>query len=173
MYRKIEIILQAFWDSVHYWLPCFVQVVIEVGILVRNIFLVYFSAHSPAKFSISSVARHCHEIGHPFDAVQIHPLYYCQKGRKIGRLEEYFTIKSLIHNNNRTLNNLDAVFTNHFIRFTLNYAPHAPFWFILNSYHLRFSVYFSFSSPYDGPHLGTETGRTVSKIFSCQFLFYL
>jgi len=82
------------------------------------------AAHSSGKFSISSVARHCHETEHPFDAVKIQPLYYCQKGRKMDRLEEYFTIKSL--NNNRTLNNLDAVFTNHFIRFTLNYAPHAP-----------------------------------------------
>ena len=74
--------------------------------------------------SISSVARHCRETGHPFDAVEINPLYYCQKGRKMDRLEEFLTIKSLSNNHNRTLNNLDSVFTNRFVRFTLNYAPH-------------------------------------------------
>ena len=75
--------------------------------------------------STSAVARHCYDEGHPFDHVKLSELHQCTSGRKLNRLEEYYTLLAVqgsSHSNYNILNDVDSVFVSHFIRFMLDYS---------------------------------------------------
>ena len=81
-------------------------------------------ANSLPTDSSSAVARHCHETGHPFDQVSLSPLYYCDHGPRLDRLEEYL-IRQFQQSSFEILNDIDSVFFNHFLRFTRLFSRYA------------------------------------------------
>ena len=78
----------------------------------------------------SAVARHCYDEGHPFAHVILSGLHQCTDGRKLDRLEEYYTLLAIqesARSNHNILNDVDSVFFNHFILFILDYSPSIQF----------------------------------------------
>ena len=70
-----------------------------------------------------AMAQHCKQQTHNYNNVETTILHFCQKGARMNRLEEIYTLEA-IHRSNRSgsniLNDLNAVFFNPFIRFNLD-----------------------------------------------------
>ena len=65
------------------------------------------------------MARHCFEKDHSYDDVHPKLLKTCEKGVRMNRLEELYTLKAVIDGKNtgfNVLNDLEAVFFDNFIR---------------------------------------------------------
>ena len=72
----------------------------------------------------SAMALHCLEKGHSYDGVHPQLLHPCEKGTRMNRLEELYTIKAVIEarsTGSNVLNDMEAVFFNNFIRYVLKY----------------------------------------------------
>ena len=72
----------------------------------------------------SAIARHCLEKGHSYEDVKPQLLHPCEKGARMNRLEELYTLNAVIEARNagfNVLNDTEAVFFNSFIRYVLNF----------------------------------------------------
>jgi len=73
----------------------------------------------------SAMAQHCHNNLHPFKDIKVSLFHQCETGTRMNKLEEYYTISTLLRarqSNFNLLNDLDCVFVNPFIRFHLNFV---------------------------------------------------
>jgi len=71
------------------------------------------------------MARHCYEHKHQFEDIA-NLLHYGERGNRLNRLEEVYTIEAVQRNlrtGSNILDDLSAVFLNPFLRFNLNYNP--------------------------------------------------
>ena len=69
------------------------------------------------------MARHCFEVKHSYNNVKASLLYPCEKGSRMNKLEEIYTLRTASDSNIKksftVLNDMQAVFFNYFIRFML------------------------------------------------------
>jgi len=66
--------------------------------------------------SVSAMAQHCLQNNHNFNNVVVNQLHFGEKGRRLNRLEEIYTLHYLSMSN-KVLNDTDCIFYNNFIRF--------------------------------------------------------
>ena len=70
--------------------------------------------------SLSAMARHCFHKDHKFDDVVTTPLQFCNKGRRMDRLEEYYILQYFKTKKNNVLNDSDFICHNNFVHYMSN-----------------------------------------------------
>ena len=121
--------------SVQYDFPIYTYVVIQLpkfnlnfssdlsDIQLWMIFLIQADSLTEAEREIISDRKPTLQNAHSFRDVESSLLHLCKTGTRLNRLEEYYTICTLLHarqSNFNLLNDLNSVFFNSFIRFNLN-----------------------------------------------------